>query len=75
LDIIHVLSGAKSLLLMLSIMLDGIMNLGGAGDRGSVHLHSAAQMTPSPEVWACSEIAPAASKFLLVLVIFGSNLV
>jgi len=51
------------------------MNLGGAGDRGSVHLHSAAQMTPSPEVWACSEIAPAASKFLLVLVIFGSNLV
>jgi hypothetical protein len=45
----------------------------GAGGRGECS--SAAEMTPSPEVWACSEIAPAASKFLLAVIIFGADLV
>lgn len=44
-----------------------------AGGRGECS--SAAEMTPSPEVWGCSEIALAASKFLQVFVIFGAILV
>jgi hypothetical protein len=43
-----------------------------AGGRGECS--SAAEMTPSPEVWACSAIALAASKFLHVFIIFGSIL-
>jgi hypothetical protein len=31
-------------------------------------------MTPSPEVWACSAIPLAASKFLHVFIIFGAIL-